>query len=83
MKSQDTVRVINSVTGGAATMPRRIAEHPVFGRALVEVKEGSKPYAPELYQEQSVEEFIEAHPGKLPDEDEAPETEIEEEQEWL
>lgn len=67
MNRNDKVRVVNSVTGGAATVPRWLAEHPVFGKALVEVKEGSKPHTPELYKSQTPEEYADSHPAKLPD----------------
>lgn len=78
MKHSDKVRVVNSVTGGAATVPRWLAEHPVFGKALVEVKEGVKPHTPELYKSQTPEEYTDTHPAKLPDFDNETYDEIEE-----
>lgn len=80
-KSQDTVRVVNVVTGGVDTLPRRIAEHPVFGKSLVEVKPGTKPHTPELYSGQTVEDYTSNHPGKLPDNEEDPTTYSETEEE--
>lgn len=68
--SDNKVRVINSITGGAANVPRWYFEHPVFGKNLVEVKDGQKSYTPELYISQTVEEFAAAHPDKLAEPDE-------------
>src|SRR5690625_7692688 len=65
MNQNDKVRVINSVTGGAATVPRWQLDHPVFGKCLVEVKEGTKPHTPELYRSQTPEEYSVSHPAKL------------------
>lgn len=76
--SRDNVRVVNSETGGAATVPRWLAEHPVFGASLVEVKAGTKPHVPELYVPQTVEDYVDAHPSKIPTFDE-PDEEIDEE----
>lgn len=64
---KDTVRVLNTVTGQIAVVPRTQFEHPVFGRCLVEVKDEVKPYAAPLYQGKTVEEFQAAYPHKLPD----------------
>ncbi len=79
MNQNDKVRVINSVTGGAATVPRWQLDHPVFGKCLVEVKEGTKPHTPELYRSQTPEEYSVSHPAKLPDFDEELHDEIAEE----
>lgn len=79
MKHADKVRVVNSVTGGAATVPLWLADHPVFGRALVKVKEGTKPYTPELYKSQTPEEYTASHPEKLPEFNDESDLEIEEE----
>lgn len=70
MNRNDKVRVVNSVTGAAATVPRWQLDHPVFGKCLVEVKVGTKPHTPELYKSQDPEEYKADHPAKLPDFDE-------------
>lgn len=57
--------VMNTVTGRVDRIPRKLLDHAVLGKNLVEVEEGTKPYATELHKSQTVEEFTERHPDKL------------------
>lgn len=61
----NTVRILNTVTGAISVVPRSLLGHPVFGKVWVEVKDGVKPYVPELYRPASPEEFVELHPEKV------------------
>lgn len=61
-----TVRVMNSLTGRIAVIPVTQFEHPVFGKNLVEVKNGVKPYVTSLYTPKTVEELVESRPEKFP-----------------
>lgn len=55
--SNELVRVLNTQTGRVGTIRRRLLDHAILGKNLVEVEEGRKPYAPELYRSRTPEEF--------------------------
>ena len=57
--------VMNTVTGRVDRVPRKLLDHAVFGKNLVEVEEGTKPYAKELHKTLPVEEFSERHPDTI------------------
>lgn len=65
MTQNNTVRVMNTITGQIQTIRASLARHPVFGEALVEVNDDVKPYAAALHVAQSPEDFTETHPDKV------------------
>lgn len=44
-----TVHALNTVSGKVSVIPATFLDHPVFGKTLVEVPEGTKSYDPEFY----------------------------------
>lgn len=72
------VKVMNTVTGKSGVESEFIANHPVFGKSLVIVKDTVRSNVPGLYQPKTREAYAELYPEKviLPD----GETEIESEQ---
>lgn len=65
----DFVTAYNPDTGRAGKTPRRIVEHSVFGRHLVEVEDGEKSRVPSLHRSQTVEQYEATHPNLDTDED--------------
>lgn len=44
-----TVTALNTVSGKVGVVPETYLTHPVLGKTLVEVEEGTKSYEPSLY----------------------------------
>lgn len=49
MSKNAHVHALNTVSGQVGLVPASYLEHPVFGKTLVEVPEGTKSYDPEFY----------------------------------
>lgn len=65
MTNETQVRVMNTITGQIQMIRASLANHPIFGVALVEVQDEVKPYAVELHVEQTPEDFRDTHPNKV------------------
>ncbi len=63
--TNDTVRVLNTVTGAEGRIARHLFEHPVFGAKLVELVPGAKSFVPETFHAQDPEVFEESHEDKV------------------
>lgn len=62
----DTVHAFNTKTGKVGDVPRRIFEHPILsGGNLIEVRQGMKSYASELYRPRTTDEFLREKPDKV------------------
>ena len=55
----NTVKAINTISGQVAPVLKKIVDHPILGKNLVEVVDDAKSYAPELYKPKTVKEFTE------------------------
>lgn len=73
MANDDLVNVLNPERGTVGKISRRLFEHPVFNPGtLVEVEEGTKPYAPELYKPKDAATFLQEKASRTnPQTDEA------------
>lgn len=60
--NSDLVTALNVHTGRVGVHERRIVNHSVFGKTLVEVEPGTKPRVSSLHKPQSVEEYQTTHP---------------------
>lgn len=65
MTQDNQVRVMNTLTGQIQMTRASLARHPIFGAALVEVKDEVKPYAAALHRAQPPGDFTETHPDKV------------------
>ena len=45
----NTTTALNTVSGQVGVVPKSYLDHPVLGKTLVEVPEGTKSYDPEFY----------------------------------
>ena len=52
------VLALNTVSGQVSDVPPKLLVHPHFSKYLVEVKEGTKSYNPEMYKSGTVEEKV-------------------------
>lgn len=59
----DFVTAYNPDDGRAGKTPRSVFEHPVFGKHLVEARDGEKSRVPALHKSQTVEEYKDTHPN--------------------
>ncbi len=64
----DFVTALNPDTGRVGKTRKDIFDHPVFGRHLVEVEEGTKSRVSTLHKSQTVEEYEATHPKSQTDE---------------
>lgn len=72
MMNNDTVNVLNTLTGQTGKIRRVLFENPrINSGILVEVKQDTKPFVKELYSPKTPEEFEEAHADKLGDSEES------------
>lgn len=55
-----TVKALHTISGQVAVLPKRIVDHPILGKYLVEVDETAKPYASELFKATTPEEFAQS-----------------------
>lgn len=53
-----TVFALNTASGQVGSVPEAYLTHPVLGRVLVEVPEGTKSFDPEKYQPTDVEGYL-------------------------
>jgi hypothetical protein len=60
--SNKTVFALNTVSGQVGVVPASYLDHPVLGKTLVEVPEGTKSYEPTKYKSQTADEWREDHP---------------------
>lgn len=52
---------LNTLTGLVDYQPDHIVEHPILGRYLLEVPEGTKPLLPGMFKPGTKDEFEEYH----------------------
>ena len=75
------VLALNTVSGQVSDVSPKMLVHPHFGQYLVAVKDGAKPYLPEMYKGGTVEQKVAQKSkigtllGKLKSDNEEPEAE--------
>ena len=65
MTDETKVIALNLISGQIAETERSFLEHPVFGKDLVEVEEGTKPFEASKYKPMTKDEFFEWQDKKI------------------